>query len=129
MKTLAIVKYLFTAVGLAMLAGALYWFQATRSFIAGAALAPGTVIDLEASRSSDSSTTWRPVVRFSLPGGQTVQFSSGMSSNPPGYRKGEQVEVLYQPSQPYNAKLNSFGPLWGGALLVGGMGAVFFLIG
>ena len=128
MKTLTIIKYAFTLVGLTMLAGALYWFQTTRAFVAAAALAQGIVIDLEASR-SDNSTTWRPVVRFNLPEGRAIQFSSNVSSNPPSYRKGEQVEVLYQPSQPDKAKINSFGPLWGGPLIVGGLGAVFFLIG
>ena len=128
MKTLAFIKYFFTAVGAAMLIAALYWVQSTRSFVAAAAVAQGTVIDLEASR-SDNSTTWRPVVRFNLPDGRAVQFSSSMSSNPPSYHKGERVEVLYQPSQPYNAKINGFLSLWGGPLIVGGLGAVFFLIG
>ena len=36
MRTIAIIKYVFSAIGIAMLAGALFWVQNTRSFLSQA---------------------------------------------------------------------------------------------
>ena len=129
MKTIALVKYLFSAVGLAMLAGALFWYQSVKSFVAGASVAQGTVVELLRSQSGSDSPTYRPVVRFNAAGGQAVEFTSRAGSNPPSYRKGEQVEVFYKPADPQNAMINGFFSLWGGPSIVGGLGTVFFLIG
>jgi len=128
MRSVAIVKWVFTLVGLGMLVGAALLYLNTRSFLARASVAPGVVIDLVASRSSDS-ITYRPVVRFSTAVGERVEFASGTSSNPPSYAKGEAVEVLYSPNQPRDAKINGVFSLWGGSLILGGMGGVFLLIG
>jgi hypothetical protein len=68
------------------------------------------------------------VVRFKH-GATLIEFTSSASSNPPGYHVGETVPVLYLDSNPYNAKLNSFFSLWGGALILGCIGAVFLSIG
>jgi len=128
MKAVAVVKYTFTAVGLLMIVLALAWYANVRAFIARAAVAPGTVVDLLPSR-SDNSTTWRPVVRFTSADRQNIEFTSSTSSNPPSYSKGERVEVLYAPANPRDAKINGFFSLWGGPLIIGGVGAVFFLTG
>ena len=128
MRTVAIVKYTFAAVGLLMIVIAVAWYANVRAFVAKAAVAQGTVVDLLPVR-SDNSTTWKPVVRFTSADRQNVEFTSSTSSNPPSYSKGEKVEVLYAPANPYDAKINGFFSLWGGASIVGGLGAVFFLIG
>jgi hypothetical protein len=129
MNVIAIVKYLFTAVGLAMVAGALFWYQSVKSFVAQASVAPGTVVDLVRSQSGSDSPTYRPVVRFSAANGQAIEFTSNTGSNPPSYSRGEKVEVFYKPSDPQKAMLNGFFSLWGGPLIVGALGSVFFLIG
>ncbi len=128
MKAVIIIKYLFTVLGIGMLAGALFMIQDTRSFIAGASRAPGTVIDLEESESSDS-TTYRAVVRFLDARGAKIEFASSTSSDPPAYSVGEAVEVFYDPAAPQEAKINGFFDLWGGATILGSMGVVFFLVG
>jgi hypothetical protein len=129
MKTVAIVKYAFSALGLAMLAGALLWYQSVKSFVSAASVAQGTVAELVRSQSGSDSPTYRPVVRFIAANGQAVEFTSSAGSNPPSHSRGEKIEVLYQPSDPQNAKINGFFPLWGGSLIVGGLGTVFFLVG
>lgn len=127
MKALSIIKYLFTLVGMGMLLGTFFIYDNTRSFLSSAVKAEGTVIELVRSRSSDS-TTYRPVVHFSL-NGQQLEFTSSSGSNPPGYSRGEKVEVLYTPTNPQDARINSFFSVWGSAVILGGLGAVFFLIG
>ena len=106
MKALSIIKYLFTLVGMGMLLGTFFIYDNTRSFLSSAVKAEGTVIELVRSRSSDS-TTYRPVVRFSL-NGQQLEFTSSSGSNPPGYSRGEKVEVLYTPTNTQDARINSF---------------------
>ncbi len=128
MRTLAIFKFVFTGTGAVMLAVALVLAVRTSAFIGGATTAQGTVIDLVASR-SDNSTTWRPVVRFAAADGRPIQFEAGFSSNPPMYSRGEKVEVLYSATNPRNASIKSFVGLWIGPLIVGGLGAVFFTAG
>lgn len=128
MKGLRIFQWVTIAVGTAMLAGALALAQNTHRFLARAAHAPGVVQELIPHYSSDS-TTYAPRVSFRIPDGQQIDFVSSTSSNPPGYAAGETVDVLYLPEHPQKARLNGYFSLWGGATIVGGIGAVFFAIG
>ena len=128
MKALSIIKYLFTFLGLAMLIGTFYINEDTRSFIAQATKTEGTVVQLILSF-SDHSRTYHPLVRFTDTNGKAIEFVSSTGSNPPGYSEGEKVEVLYLPAEPYKARLNSFFSLWGGSIIVGGLGTIFLLIG
>lgn len=130
MKSIAIIKYVFLLVGLAMLAGSVLLYQHTRSFLAHAARADGVVLDLVRSHSSsNSSDTWAPLVRFTPANGEPVEFTSSTSSNPPAYSKGEPVGVLYDPAQPQRAKIDGFFSLWGGLLILGVLGTIFGAIG
>ncbi|WP_094511225.1 DUF3592 domain-containing protein [Synechococcus sp. MW101C3] len=128
MKAMATAKYVITLVGVGMLVGAFLFFRSTSSFIAEATKAEGTVVELEESRTSDS-TFYSPVVQFTSLNGRVIEFVSSASSNPPTYSKGQKVEVLYLPADPKHAKINGFFPLWGGSAVLGGMGSVFFSIG
>ncbi len=120
---------IFLVIGLGMLVGAVYNFQSTRTFVAGAELTVGTVVELERRESRDSdgnrSVTYYPVVRYPLPAGGEHQFRSSTGSNPPSYRQGQQVEVLYLPNNPYEARINGFFSLWGMPLILSGMGLAF----
>src|SRR5689334_477771 len=125
MKTFSM---LFAAVGLVLLAITAFLVLDTRSFIATSTETSGTVIDLVPVR-SDNGVTYRPVVRFRDKQGQTIEFSSSSSSNPPGYSRGETITVLYRPSNAQDARINGYFSLWGGATIVGGLGTVFALVG
>ena len=122
------IKYIFGLIGLGMLVGAFFLFTNTQNFLKTATTSNGTVIDLQQSRSSDS-ITYAPVVEFQTKDGSRIEFISSTSSNPPSYSRGETVEVLYNESSPEKARINGFFSLWGGALIVGLIGLVFFLIG
>jgi hypothetical protein len=128
MKTLSIVKYVFAAIGVAMLLGAFLLYRSTSSFLAEASTAQGTVMELLPMRSDDS-TTYKPVVQFTTEKGEAIEFASSSSSNPPSYEVGEIVAVFYRADKPHEAKINGFFSLWGGAVIVGCIGAVFFSIG
>lgn len=134
MKLFAIMKYIFSIIGIGLLAGAYYLYQSTQDFLGSALSAQGTVVELSLSRShksgsSNSSVTYAPVVNFTTNEGKSITFTSTTSSNPPSYTEGETVEVFYQADRPESAKINGFFSLWGGTLILSGIGAVFFAIG
>lgn len=133
MNSARIIKFVFGLVGVLMLVGAGLLYQNTTKFVASASRAQGEVIDLLRVESSrrNSSDTWRPMVHFKLPSGEIIEFTPSSSSSPPAYDKGEIVEVFFNPADPKDARLNGFFDLWGGAAIVGGLGAVFlaFAIG
>ncbi len=133
MRLVAIAKWLFLGVGLAMLVGAALLANATRGFLARAVSAQGTVVDLEASSSKDSdgraTTYYRPIVQFVAANGERLEVRSRTGSNPPSHARGETVEVLYAPDEPRSARIRGFFELWGGAAILGGIGGVFSAIG
>ncbi len=127
--TLTATKYLFAAVGLGLLLGALAVHHRTAYFVSHASRAPGTVTAMVPQRSgSDNSISYRPVVRYQN-GAQQIVFSGSVASNPPAYHVGETVNVLYLEWDPYNARIESFSSLWFVPTLLAVMGAIFFAIG
>ena len=132
MKTLNFIKYIFTIIGLGMLVGTFFIYKNTASFLETAVTAEGTVVDLRESSSSNSSSSsimYAPVVSFKDDQGKTIEFTSSTSSNPPSYSTGEIVEVLYAPKTPQDAKIKGFFSIWLGAIILGGLGSVFAIIG
>ena len=120
----------FLGLGVLMLLGAALLWNNTRSFIARAQEATGTVVELREVRDNDGgSSTWKPVVRFTAGSGRDITFAASFSSNPASYDVGESVTVLYLPSEPDQARIRGFGSLWLGATIVGGIGLVFALVG
>ncbi|MBA3980649.1 MAG: DUF3592 domain-containing protein [Alcanivorax sp.] len=124
-----IITVTFTAVGVVLLAVAIGLGLNTQRFVAESHTATGQVVALEASRTSEGGTTWRPVVSFRAGDGGTYTFTSRVSSNPPAYERGETVTVLYAPDQPGNARIKGLFQLWGGVLICGLLGVVFTGIG
>lgn len=125
-------KFAFISVGLGavLLFIALALWSKTRSFVARAATAPGMVTELIEVRDSEGgSSTYKPVVKFTAPGGEQISFTSSYSSRPSAYDVGENVEVLYLPNDANDARIKGFGSLWLGPLILTGLGAVFSLIG
>ena len=120
MRSGGILSYLFLAIGIGLLAGAGYAYHTTSSFVAQARKAQGTVVALRSGA---------PEVKFRTEDGREVRFTSSVSSKPPSYDVGETVEVLYRPDRPEDAEVDALMTLWFGAILLGGMGSVFSLVG
>lgn len=129
MKLASILKYLFSIVGLGLLVGTYYVYKNTGDFLKSSQVANGTVIELVSSTSDNSSTLYRPTIEFLTDEGKSIQFTSDVSSNPPSYSKGETVEIYYQTDSPQRAKIKGFFSLWGGHLIMGGIGFSLFMIG
>jgi hypothetical protein len=121
-----VLQWGFLLVGVGLLAGAGLVASRTQAFLAGAESVPGTVVGLRPQR-SDRGTTYAPVVEFQPASGPLRTFKESTSSNPPAYRLGEAVEVLYDPADPADARLRGLFSLWGGPLILGGIGAACVL--
>jgi hypothetical protein len=124
MRGIRIFKWTFLVIGLAFITLAVLIVINTRKFIAGAEYAQGTVVQMIGDRDGYS-----PVVKFSTAEGREISFEQAGRSNPPGYSVGEGVQVLYQPKEPDNARIDSFQELWLLPMIFGGMGLVFASIG
>jgi hypothetical protein len=112
-------------VGLVFLGAHLH--RKTGLFLERAVGGSGVVVHLAANDSSDG-VTWAPVVEFEHEG-QRYRFKDSISSNPPSYRSGETVRVLYDPSKPADARID--GGIWnqGIPVLVGAFGALLCSLG
>jgi hypothetical protein len=126
--------YLFGLIGVGLLAGSFYAYQHTASFIDAALTAEGEVIDLARSTSSGSGSssggsTYAPVVLFTAANGESYEFTSSASSNPPSYRPGDRVRVYYLAEDPYDAEVDGLFSLWGSVLILGILGTVFSAFG
>jgi len=62
-------------------------------------------VDWAPRRSSQGHTLYAPVVRFADGRGAVHQFRDSAASNPPAYRRGEAVAVLYDPRNPQIAMM------------------------
>ncbi|MFT5521938.1 MAG: hypothetical protein ACI9IA_002544 [Enterobacterales bacterium] len=121
--------YLFVFIGLGISIGGGYWTKQRADFLNRAEQSIGQVVEMESS-TSDGSTVYYPIVkyRYSVTG-EDIQFRHQVGSSHPSWKRGDKVNVLYDPNDKTNALIddgwfNWFGP---GLLLL--IGVVFLLIG
>jgi len=89
--------------GTALLAFGVYTSRTLLSLEASGLRTAGSVTSLSPSRSSDGGTTYHPLVSYRDSAGRTVVFRDSTGTNPPLYRVGEVVTVLYLPGEPDRA--------------------------
>lgn len=119
----------FTLVGLAAIGLSIYLGMQRAEFLEKALKADGKVIELIESRSDDS-YVYYPRVEFNLPETDRVlTFRHESGSNPPSYRIGESVSVLYDPQNPQNAIIDAGLFNWMGAGLSSMLGILFAAAG
>lgn len=136
-------RYAFAVIGVVLLLCSFLVVDHTASFARHAARTQGTVTALVRHQSTSYSGTkasesmgatystsysYVPVVRFQH-GAQQIQFTDSVGTNPPAFRVGETVTVLYLESNPYDARIESFSSLWCVPLIIGGMGGIFLAFG
>jgi hypothetical protein len=109
---------MFRIIGIASFGLGSVFLWDSYTFVQKAVSAAGTVIRF--SPPPDNG----PVVAFATAEGEPVEFT-GLGSNPPRYKTGDQVEVLYWPSEPANARINAFAQLWIQFVIFYGIAVVF----
>jgi len=124
--------HLYKPIGIALLVASAYFYNATREFLQTATTTEGTVVELRQRVSTEENkkkVSYAPVVTFVTGAGKKIEFLSPVGSNPPLYKKGEKVEVLYLPADPSNARIHDFTSLWAVELILGFAGALILLTG
>src|SRR4051812_9069695 len=81
--------------GLFLVLGGWYGFKSW-NLVQNGDTADGTVVDLQAHRSDDS-TSYVPVVQFVVDG-RSYQLVGDSATNPPAYHVGQAIRVRYDPN-------------------------------
>jgi hypothetical protein len=121
----------FGLLGVGLLAGAVYAQRSAAAFDAAAVRATAVIVDFEARRSSGSrpTTTYAPIFEFSDREGRKHRATSTISRSTPEHRIGQGVEVLYLPSAPEEARLDTWAERWVAVTILGSLGGVLSLVG
>jgi len=129
MRTLWLLPRIFAAVGVVLLAITLWVYSREQAFVAGASHVTGTVVDLSRGSGSSGGSVYYPVFAFRTDRGDSVQVRANAGSNPPSWRVGDRVEVLYDPADPQAARMAGFFHLHIGSFVFGILAVVFGAIG
>jgi hypothetical protein len=98
--------------------------------------AAGAVVRVkaESGSGSDSRYTYYPIVRFRTDKNVAVEFKDHVGSNPPSYRPGDKVTVLYLADSPGQNVIIDRGALWNWAIpglilfFAAGLGGILVLL-
>jgi hypothetical protein len=118
-----------------LLGGGLKVLLDGRRFLATAVEARGVVVDVAKVREYDSDagaggyvTRLYPVVEFVTAREQVVRYQPPVGSNPPDYRVGGPLMVLYDPANPQHVVLDTWDELWKEGVVILAVGLVLMVI-
>jgi hypothetical protein len=91
--------------------------------------ADGTVIaKKQVGHLKGGAAAYAPMLQFTASDGRTYVVTSDLSGAESAYRFGQQVRVLYPPSDPQGARVDAFAPLWTLPLVTGVVGSAFSVV-
>src|SRR3972149_9257876 len=112
--------------GLLALIGVVLFIR-TRTYISQAQRVKGTVIKMVYSTSNGGG--YAPVYQFTTLDGQNIVKKDNLSSNPPQFQVGQEIDVLYESGNPQKARINKWLNLYFLPAFLGGMGLIFGGVG
>lgn len=119
----------FGGMGLLFIGIAFVVWMRTREFISKAQETKGIVIRMLSKRGSKGGIIYAPVFQFRTIDGRTIEVEESMYSKPPQFQEGQSVDILYDPQNPEKARVKKWANLYFLPLVLGGMGAIFIVIG
>ena len=122
-----IVTPILVAVGIGVFALGAHLGRTTYLLLSTGERAHGTVLFCELVKTLHGSSYY-PVVQFATHHGQAVQFRDKMGNDPPAYREGEGVDVLYFPAVPETSATIDRGVLNWLAPVILCIGGVFLAV-
>jgi len=127
---LSIIGPIFLVVGVGLLVGCFAAFNRTKRFLTTAREARAEVVGIQQRHGGNSqSRSYHPVLRYRTQEGATKEVVSAVGSNPPRYKEGDSIVILYDPARPDDMRIHSFGNVWIVPLILGGVGGIFIIVG
>jgi len=120
---------IFLVLGVGLLVGCFFAASRTRSFLATAHEARAEVIALQHRLGQNHERAYYPVLRYRTQEGSTQEVVSSVGTNPPRYKEGDSVVVLYDPARPDTVRIHTFFNVWVFPLVLGGLGVIFLIVG
>lgn len=115
----------FALAGIGLLIACWFEYRSTSRFLEGAARTTGTITGNYRSRNSDGEVSYYPLVTFTTAHGKQVEFRSHTGGRSGVYPIGAEVAVLYMPTNPQAAEINSWLAQWFGTTIFGVLGVGF----
>jgi hypothetical protein len=125
---LIFIGLLFILIGFAVVISGIFAILKVRRQLANSAKAVGRVVSF-GKISGQRGYLYCPQVEFQIPTGQTFKFQSEVGSQPPAYKIGQQVQVVYQIGAPNKAEIDSAMALWFVPGCMSLMGVAFLFLG
>ena len=129
MSETTILGLVFGSVGFVLGALALFFLIRTRAFIGRSREAKATVTQMVYSSDSDGGGGYSPIFRFRTLEGQEIEAREKLRTNPPQFKAGQTIDVLYDPDNPQKARIKKWFNLYFLPALLGFLGLVFGGIG
>jgi hypothetical protein len=121
---------IFLIAGLFMLFGGFVSWYRTRNFLARCVKTKGVVVSHHYQTSydeDDETTSSFPIFRFNHPiTGMEYEVRSNVSGS---MQEGQEIEIIYDPEDPKNAKINKLSHTWMIPIIVTFMGVFFSFFG
>jgi hypothetical protein len=120
---------IFGGVGLILLAIGGYLYLKEATFLQHSEQVIGRVSKLNHFHDFDTGDSYCPLVEFTTQAGQQITYDTGICSDPPDYKQGQQVKVYYDPQKPQDAQLPGLWGQYGAVIILFLIGVPFSLIG
>lgn len=120
---------IFLVAGVGLLVGCFFAITRTQRFLANARGAQAEVIALQQRLGTGQERSYYPVLRYQTQEGSTQEVVSSVGSNPPRYKEGDSVDILYDPAEPDNVRIHTTFNVWAFPIILGGIGVIFLLVG
>ncbi|HEX2627735.1 MAG TPA: DUF3592 domain-containing protein [Chitinophagaceae bacterium] len=118
---LLIVGVIVAAIGVRMLLRSL-------TFIKSGERTTATVVEIIPVHGSDG-TTYKPVFEFTTLEGRKMIHRQNSSSNPPGWKEGEETAIIYDRDNPENARVVTYFGLFSWSIILFAIAAPMIIIG
>jgi len=119
---------IFGFVGFILITLAVFFLLRTRAFISRSRQTQATITQMIYSRDEDGGG-YIPEFRFRTLEGQEIEVRGSLRTNPPQFKVGQVIEVLYDPDNPQNARIKKWFNLYFVPMLLGFLGLLFGSIG
>lgn len=122
---------IFLVAGVGLVIGCFFAVSRTKRFLSTAREVRGQVVGIESrrGRGQHASRMHYPVLRYRTQEGTQHEVVSSVGSNPPRYKEGDSVTLLYDPQNPLDARIHTFLNVWLFPVVLGGVGGAFVLVG